>query len=72
MNTAIVTTARHCTPQTYEYICGKLQARFGPLSLEHRVDDAVLGGFLVQLNGTVYDCTLRFRLEQMRRHLTGG
>lgn len=72
MKTAVIITAPHCTPQTYRYLCDSLTARFGQLRFEHRVEQDLLGGFLIQLDGMVYDCTLRTRLRQLRRHLTGG
>lgn len=69
MNTAIIITAPNCSQPTYEYLCEQLTRRFGELAFEHRIQPEVLGGFLIQLNGMVYDCTVKTRLDQMKNHL---
>ena len=72
MKTAVIITAPHCMAATYQYLCQGLPARFGPLAFEHRTEQDLLGGFLIQLDGMVYDCTLRTRLRQLRQCLTDG
>ena len=39
-------------------------------TLEH-VDPALLGGLVVRVGGTVYDGSLRARLEELRAKMTG-
>lgn len=72
MKTALIVTAPHCTQDTYDWLCRQLTARFGPLAFTHRQQPEVLGGFLVQLDGMVYDCTLRTRMDRLRGHLGVG
>lgn len=66
---AVITTSDTCAQDTYLSICERLVGIFGALVFDHRVDAGVLGGFVLELNGTVYDCTVKAQLEQMRRHL---
>jgi F-type H+-transporting ATPase subunit delta len=37
--------------------------------LESRVDPAILGGVVVQVDSTVYDGSIRTELRQLREHL---
>jgi F0F1-type ATP synthase delta subunit len=37
--------------------------------LEPRVDPAILGGVVVQVDSTVYDGSLRTQLSRLREHL---
>lgn len=72
MKTALVITAPHCTQQTYDWLCSQLTAHFGPLQFTHQQKPEVLGGFMVQMDGIVYDCTMRTRLAQLREYLGAG
>ena len=70
MKTCILTVSPSMTEETYEYLCQRARARFGEdLRFEKRTDD-VLGGFMMELDGTVYDLTLRTQLERLKSQMT--
>ncbi len=54
--------------ETYDYLVSRVHARFGEDVACTRVNDAeLLGGFYMELDGTVYDMTVNTRLDQAKR-----
>ena len=65
-----VTVARQIDEQTTEQIAGKLSALLGKTALpDVRVKPEILGGVIVRAGDTIYDGSLRRRLDRMRRGL---
>jgi F-type H+-transporting ATPase subunit delta len=55
----------------------QLRQRLGAISgkevvLDHSTDPSLLGGLLVQLEGTVYDGSIRTQLEKMKQRIARG
>lgn len=69
---AAVRTAVPLAPDLQESLRRRLaQVLGGTVFLEPRVDPAILGGIVVQVDSTVYDGSLRTQLKQLRERLLG-
>lgn len=67
---AAVTTATPLTTDLTETVRGRMGEALGKtVLLESRVDPAILGGIVVQVDSTVYDGSLKTQLRQLREHL---
>ncbi len=66
MKTAKILCAPTVSDSAYAYICKGLRERFGADSFERETDDKLLGGFVVLLDGRIYDVSLRTQLSAMR------
>ena len=65
-----VTVARPLDDATREVITEKLSAALGKDAIPHvRVDAGIVGGLVVRTGDTIYDGSIRRRLEGMRRRL---
>ncbi|HEX5707609.1 MAG TPA: ATP synthase F1 subunit delta [Pyrinomonadaceae bacterium] len=70
---AQVTTARPIPPQSQE----TLRARLGELTgsrvrLEFDVDEELIGGVVTRIGSTVYDGSVRGRLQQIKQKMVGA
>jgi F-type H+-transporting ATPase subunit delta len=69
---ADVTTARPLTHEQRSRLLDKLRAMTGKeVALHEQVDEGVLGGVLLQMDGKRYDNTLRQRLNDIRQAISG-
>lgn len=65
-----VTVARPMDDATRTDIAHRLSAMLGKTAIPHvRVEPELLGGIVVRSGDTIYDGSLRHRLERMRRHI---
>ena len=65
-----LTVARPVDDATREVITEKLSAALGKDAIPHiRVDAGLVGGLVVRTGDTIYDGSIRRRLESMRRRL---
>ncbi|MDE3004021.1 MAG: ATP synthase F1 subunit delta [Gemmatimonadota bacterium] len=65
-----VTVARPMDDTTHEVITQKLSAALGKEAIPHvRVDAGIVGGLVLRTGNTIYDGSIRRRLEGMRRRL---
>lgn len=65
-----VTVARPLDDTTREVITEKLSAALGKDAIPHvRVDAGIVGGLVVRTGDTIYDGSIRRRLDGMRRRL---
>lgn len=71
MRKLIITAAGNMTAETYLHICDGLEHKFNEKFEFIRVpDDSVIGGFIVNINGEVFDRSIGSQLEQMKKHLS--
>ncbi len=65
-----VTLARKATPETEKLIAARLSTVLGKEAIPHfRVKPGIIGGLVVRTEDTIYDGSVRRRLEGMRRRL---
>jgi F-type H+-transporting ATPase subunit delta len=68
-----VTVARNITEETKDRVAEKLSALLGKTAILHvRVNPEILGGIVVRSGDTIYDGSLRRRLDRMRRRLNSA
>ena len=68
-----VTVARQLDDATTQLITERLSSAFGTRVIPHiRVKPEILGGLVVRTGDTIYDGSIRRRLEGMRRRLLGA
>jgi F-type H+-transporting ATPase subunit delta len=71
--TALVTVAAPLTAQQSARLRSALESHYGkPVTLQVVLEPAVMGGIRVQVGDEVVDGTVLRRLEEARRHVTGG
>ena len=71
--TALVTVAAPLTEQQHARLRGALEGHYGKsVTLQVVQDPTVMGGIRVQVEDEVVDGTVLRRLEEARRHVTGG
>ena len=64
---AVVTSAVALTDDEKRTLIAKLQARSGrTVQAEYRLDTALLGGMVVELDGTVYDNSLKRQVSRLK------
>lgn len=67
---AQVTTAEPLTPQFEVEVKAALEAATGKtVYIDHAIDPSLIGGMIAKVGGTVYDSSLRTRLQQLKRTL---
>ena len=65
-----VTVARPVDEATRELIARKLSVALGKRAIPHfRVDVGILGGLVVRTGDTIYDGSVRRRMEGLRRQM---
>jgi F-type H+-transporting ATPase subunit delta len=72
---ATIITAGEITPELETKIKEKLQeATIGYRNVEiiSKVDPALIGGFVIEFEGHVYDVSVKYELEQMRKEFKGN
>ena len=69
---ATVTTTSPLSEDQRQKLLGRLRDMTGKtVLLSEKTDPAVIGGVLLEMNGQRYDNTVRHRLEEIRRAMTG-
>ena len=67
-----ITTAKKLTEGEYQSIAGILNEKFGrPVEAAQKVDPAILGGIIVQVDDKIYDASVLRKLDDMKIALTG-
>ena len=58
------------TDATYALLCEKARRRFGAdLAFTRITDDSVLAGFILELDGTVWDASVGTQLELLKKQM---
>ena len=70
MKKAKITVASNMTDETYMLLCKKTRERFGDdIEFTRRIDEDILGGFILDLDGMIFDLSLRTRFDELKKHL---
>ena len=70
---ATVVTAEAMSPQLENEVKAALETATGKTVLiEHSIDASLIGGMVARVGGTVYDSSLRTRLEQLKQTLVSA
>lgn len=71
MREAIIKTARNMSDETYDMLCKGVKEKYGSDIVFERVfDETLIGGFLLKLDGVVYDYSVRTQLKNLKKHIS--
>lgn len=72
MRTCVIRAAGHLSDETYDYICRQAKKKFGEDLVFSRVtDDAVLGGFVLEVGSEIVDLSFASQLEAVKKQICG-
>jgi F-type H+-transporting ATPase subunit delta len=70
---ATITSAVPLSPDELQAVIGAFERKAGRTVLaEHHVDPQLLGGLVVDIDGTIHDGSLRTQLQTLATHIAGG
>ncbi len=70
MREAIIKTARNMSDETYDMLCKGVSEKFGSdIQFERVFDETLVGGFVLKLDGIVYDYSVRTQLKNLKKHI---
>lgn len=73
MRKATIIVADNITIPTYRYLCDELKRKLGKdIDFEYTIDNSIIGGFILNLDGVVYDNSLRTQLNRLKKHIRTG
>lgn len=73
MRKATIIAADNITIPTYRYLCDELKRKLGKdIDFEYTIDNSIIGGFILNLDGVVYDNSLRTQLNRLKKHIRNG
>jgi F-type H+-transporting ATPase subunit delta len=71
MKKCMLTVASTMTESTFDYLCEKAKSKVEKdTEIVKIVDDSVIAGFIMEYDGTVYDCSVGTQLKQLKKHLS--
>jgi F-type H+-transporting ATPase subunit delta len=71
MREAIIKTAHNMSDETYNMLCKGVNEKFGSdVQFERAFDESLLGGFVLKLDGVVYDYSVRTQLKNLKKHIS--
>ena len=71
MREAITKTARNMSDETYDMLCKGVVEKFGSdIQFERVFDETLIGGFVLKLDGIVYDYSVRTQLKNLKKHIS--
>ena len=73
MRKSTIIVADNITIPTYRYLCDELQKKLGKdIEFEYKIDNSIIGGFIINLDGVVYDNSIKTQLERLKKHIKNG
>jgi F0F1-type ATP synthase delta subunit len=73
MRKSTIIVADNITIPTYRYLCDELKKKLGKdIEFEHKIDNSIIGGFIINLDGIVYDNSVRTQLDRLKKHIKDG
>ena len=73
MRKSTIIVADNITIPTYRYLCDELKKKLGKdIEFEYKIDNSIIGGFIINLDGKVYDNSIKTQLERLKKHIKNG
>lgn len=70
MRKAYITVPSNMSEETYMLLCEGILRKYGRnIEFIKTVDDSLIGGFILKLDGVVYDGSLKSQLKTLKTHL---
>lgn len=65
-----LTAAKNMSDETYAVLENGIKEKYGiDCTIERITDDSVIGGFIFNCDGKIYDCSISAQLEGMKKFL---
>ena len=73
MRKSTIIVADNITITTVRYLCDELKKKLGKdIDFEYKIDNSIIGGFIINLDGKVYDNSIKTQLERLKKHIKNG
>ena len=73
MRKSTIIVADNITIPTFRYLCDELKKKLGKdIDFEYKIDNSIIGGFIINLDGKVYDNSVKTQLERLKKHIKNG
>lgn len=70
MKTATITVASNMSDNTYKRICDGFTEKLGELTFVKVTDDRIIGGFIADIDGEVFDLSIASQIEKMQKQIS--
>ncbi|MEE1239965.1 MAG: F0F1 ATP synthase subunit delta [Acutalibacteraceae bacterium] len=70
MKKAIITVASNMSDKTYERICNGFAEKLGEVSFEKVTDDRIIGGFIAEIDGQIFDMSIASQIAKMQKQIS--
>lgn len=71
MKTVVITAADNMSDATYSRICRGFRERLGEVEFKRVTDNGIIGGFIADADGEIYDLSISSQLKEMRKKIDG-
>lgn len=66
--TIIVKVPSNTEQEFFDYISDKFKDKYGKETIINmETDDSIIGGFIAEIDGTVYDTSVRSKLDEIKK-----
>ena len=73
MRKSTIIVADNITIPTFRYLCDELKKKLGKdIDFEYKIDKSIIGDFIINLDGIVYDNSVRTQLDRLKKHIKDG
>ena len=73
MRKSTIIVADNITIPTFRHLCDELKKKLGKdIDFEYKIDNSIIGGFIINLDGKVYDNSIKTQLERLKKHIKNG
>ena len=73
MRKSTIIVADNITIPTFRYLCDELKKKLGKdIDFEYKIDNSIIGRFIINLDGKVYDNSIKTQLERLKKHIKNG
>ena len=70
MKRAKITVASNMSDKTYIMLCEKTRERFGDdIEFTRIVDNDIIGGFILDIDGMIFDLSVRTTFDELKKHI---
>ncbi len=70
MRKAVIKIADNMSDETYTMLCDGIKEKFGAdIEFQKITDESVIGGFILSLDGVIYDNSIRTQLKRLKKHI---
>lgn len=70
MKTVVITVASNMSDKTYERICKGFAEKLGEISFEKVTDDKIIGGFIAEIDGKIFDMSIASQIAKMQKQIS--